>query len=214
MWTGQGVLAFESTGQPRRVCVVRKISSLLFVCALTASDVSAQNWSFDARKVALGSPGSGEILAMRMIQEDNEYLALVLPFGLFQVFRDFDRLDPTKDNFDVIRTVEYAASPLHYTFGRNAVTVGQVSGSSALNNFVIDIRNAELSRDLNRYRGFAPANQPRAEGLASPNWGKTFKVKTGPGGAFQGIYVGAGPYLAMQTDVNFDQQLINVLGAP
>jgi hypothetical protein len=78
----------------------------------------------------------------------------------------------------------------------------------------VDIRDAQLSRDLNRYRGSAPANQPRAEGLASPIWGATIKVMKGPGGAFQGVYVGAGPYVSMQTDVNFDQQLIDILGSP
>ena len=194
--------------------VARRIALGLIVCSLVAGQASAQNWSFDARKVALGSPGSGENLASQMIADESDYRSIVLPFGLFQVFRDFDKLNPTKDNFDVIRTMEYAASPLHYTFGRDAVTAGQVNGSSALNNFVIDIRNAQLSRDLNRYRGFAPANQPRAEGLASPSWGKTIKVSQGSGGTFHGVYVGAGPYMAMQTDVNFDQQLIDVLGSP
>ena len=192
---------------------LRRCALSLAVCVMVATPALAQNWSFDARKVALGSPGSGENLASKMIEEESDYRSLVLPFGLFQVFRDFDRLNPTKDNFDVIRTMEYAASPLHYTFGRNSVTPGLVNGSTALNNFVTDIRNAELSRDLNRYRGLAPANQPRAEGLASPNWGKTIRVTQGSRGAFQGVYVGAGPYLAMQTDVNFDQNLINVLGS-
>lgn len=192
----------------------RKFACAAFVvCLASATQASAQNWSFDARKVALGSPGSGENLASKMIEEESEYRAVVLPFGLIQVFRDFDRLDPTKEDFDVIRTMEYAASPIHYTFGRDAVTTGQVSRSTALNNFVTDLRNAELNRDLNRYRGLAPANQPRAEGLASPNWGKTFKVRQGPAGAFHGIYVGAGPYLAMQTEVSFDQQLIDILGS-
>ncbi|HEY3092255.1 MAG TPA: hypothetical protein VGJ52_04125 [Vicinamibacterales bacterium] len=186
----------------------------LALCAMFATPALAQNWSFDARKVALGSTGSGENLASKMIEDENEYRSIVLPFGLFQVFRDFDKLNPSKDNFDVIRTMEYAASPLHYTFGRDAVTAGQVSTSTGLNNFVTDIRNATLSRDLNRYRGMAPSNQPRAEGLASPNWGKTFKVAQGSRGAFHGVYVGAGPYLAMQTDVNFDQPLIDVLGSP
>jgi hypothetical protein len=184
------------------------------VCTLVAGQASAQNWSFDARKVALGSPGSGENLASQMIEEESDYRAIVLPFGLFQVFHDFDKLNPANDNFDVIRTMEYAASPLHYTFGRNSADAGQPIGSSALNNFVTDIRTAQLSRDLNRYRGIAPANQPRAEGLAAPSYGKTIKVAQGDRGAFHGVYVGAGPYMAMQTDVNFDQQLIDVLGSP
>jgi hypothetical protein len=193
--------------------VLRRIAFGVFVCSLVAGQAWAQNWSFDARKVAVGSPGSGENLASRMIEDESDYRAIVLPFGLFQVFNDFDKLNPTKDNFDLIRTMEYAASPLHYTFGRNSATAGQTNGSSALNNFVTDIRNAQLSRDLNRYRGIAPANQPRAEGLAAPSYGKTIKVKQGDRGAFHGVYVGAGPYMAMQTDVNFDQQLIDVLGS-
>ena len=193
--------------------MLRKIALAGFVCSLVAGQASAQNWSFDARKVALGSPGSGENLASQMIEEESDYRAIVLPFGLFQVFNDFDKLNPTNDNFDVIRTMEYAASPLHYTFGRNSATTGQTSTSSALNNFVTDIRNAELSRDLNRYRGLAPANQPRAEGLAAPSYGKTIKVAQGDRGAFHGVYVGAGPYMAMQTDVNFDQPLLDVLGS-
>ena len=192
---------------------LRRTMLSVAACLLVAAPAFAQNWSFDARKVALGSTGSGENLASKMIEDENEYRSIVLPFGLFQVFRDFDRLNPSKDNFDVIRTMEYAASPLHYTFGRDAVTAGQVNGSTPLNNFVTDIRNATLSRDLNRYRGTAPSNQPRAEGLASPNWGKTFKVAQGARGAFHGVYAGAGPYMAMQTDVNFDQQLIDVLGS-
>jgi hypothetical protein len=192
---------------------VRKCLLSVAACLTLAAPAFAQNWSFDARKVALGSPGSGENIASQMIETQSDYRAIVLPFGLFQVFSDFDKLNPTKDNFDVIRTMEYAASPLHYTFGRAAVTAGQSDTTSGLNNFVTDIRNATLSRDLNRYRGLAPANQPRAEGLAAPSFGGTFKFAKRANGAFQGVYVGAGPYLAMQTDVNFDQQLIDVLGS-
>jgi len=75
----------------------------VLVCALSAGQASAQNWSFDARKVALGSPGGGENLASRMITEENDYRSIVLPFGLFQVFRDFDRLNPSKDGFTIER---------------------------------------------------------------------------------------------------------------
>ena len=38
-----------------------------------------------------------------------------------------------------------------------------------------------------------------AEGLASPSWGHTFKFRESDNGTFQGFYVGAGPYLSMQT---------------
>src|SRR5213592_2487614 len=114
---------------------VRKCLLSVAACLTLAAPAFAQNWSFDARKVALGSPGSGENLASQMIEEESDYRAVVLPFGLFQVFHDFDKLNPTNDNFDVIRTMEYAASPLHYTFGRNSADAGQTNVSSALNNF-------------------------------------------------------------------------------
>ena len=177
--------------------MVRKIVFGLLACSLVAGQASAQNWSFDARKIGLGSPGGDENLATQMIDEARNYGSVVLPFGLFQVMHDFDKLKPTNDQFDLIRTMEYAASPLHYTFGRDKTDSGS--------RFVEDIRNAALHRDLNYYRGFVPANQPPAEGLAAPNWGRTIKIARGPGGAFQGVYVGAGPYLSMRSDFSIDQ---------
>ena len=72
-----------------------------------------------------------------------------------------------------------------------------------------DIRNATLSRDLSSYHGFVPANDLLAEGLASPNWGYTFKVKKDARGGFQGIYVGAGPYLSMHTVGTIDPRFTN-----
>ena len=184
---------------------MQRIVVALFACSLCAGPASAQNWSFDARKIALGSAGGDQNLATQMIEEARNYRAIVLPFGLFQVIHDLDKLDPTNDKFDLIRTAEYAASPIHYTFGRDKADSGS--------RFVEDIRNATLNRDLNSYRGFVPANQPRSEGLASPNWGHTFKIATGPGGAFQGVYVGAGPYFSMQSDVAIDPQLITILSS-
>ena len=186
--------------------MVRKIGFALFACVLVAGQASAQNWSFDARKIGLGSPGGDENLATQMIDEARNYGAVVLPFGLFQVMRDFDKLNPTNNQFDLIRTMEYAASPLHYTLGRDTTDSGS--------RFVEDIRNATLHRDLNYYRGFKPANQPRAEGLAAPNWGRTIRLAKRPDGGFHGVYVGAGPYLAMQSDVSIDPQLITVLSSP
>jgi hypothetical protein len=101
--------------------------------------------------------------------------------------------------------MEYAASPLHYTLGRDTTDSGS--------RFVEDIRSATLHRDLNYYSGFKPANQPPAEGLAAPNWGRTIKFRQGADGAFQGVYIGAGPYLAIRSEVDIDPQLISILSA-
>jgi hypothetical protein len=186
----------------QRICVV--------TCALAligGSGAEAQNWSFDARNVGLGSPSGGENLASRMVTEQRDYKTIVLPFGLIPVLRDFDRLNPSNDEFDLVRTIEFAAAPLHYTFGRDR-------SDSKADDFIVDIGNAELSRDLNDYKGFIPVNQPAAAGLAAPTWGKTFRVREGAGGGFQGVYVGAGPYISMRTAPVIDESLIHVLSAP
>ena len=128
----------------------------------------------------------------------------MLPFGLFQVLSDRDIYDPNSPKFDPIRAIEYASSPIHYVVGRD-------SDNSAEALFVSDIRNATLSRDLSRYRGFVPANNILAEGLASPSWGGTIKVHRDDNGGYQGIFIGAGPYLSLHDEAAFDQQLINVL---
>jgi len=74
--------------------------------------------------------------------------------------------------------------------------------------------NSGFSRDLNAYRGFAPPQHLVAGGLLAPNWGYTIKFKKGPGGSFQGIYLGAGPYVSLQDDLRFDPKLIAILGSP
>jgi hypothetical protein len=187
--------------------VIQRISLIVcFLAALSGSPASAQNWSFDARKVGLGSPTGGENLASRMIDDEREYRAIVLPFGLIQVFRDFDRLNPSNDEFDLVRTIEFAAAPIHYTIGRDR-------GDSKADDFIVNIGNGELSRDLNVYKGFIPVNQPAAAGLAAPNWGKTFRIRRGDGGSFQGVYVGAGPYISMRTVPTIDESLIRILSA-
>ena len=177
---------------------------LLFASLVFVNTTSAQNWSFDARKIGLGSPTGGENVASRMIEDEREYRAIVLPFGLIQVFRDFDRLNPSNDEFDLVRTVEYAAAPVHYTIGRDR-------SDTKADDFIVDIGNGELSRDLNDYKGFIPVNQPPAAGLAAPTWGKTFRLASKPDGSFQGVYAGAGPYVSMRTASVIDDRLTEIL---
>ena len=172
-----------------------------------ANQLRAQNWSTDARSIALGSGGT-ENVAGKMAQEERQYRAIVIPLGLFQVLPDWSVFNPGGDEFDPVRAIEYAASPLHYNFGRES------SSSSPQGAFVRDIVNAELSRNLNVYRGFTPATSIVAEGLASPNWGKTINVRRDADGYFQGVYVGAGPYFSVRTAANFDDRLANLLGSP
>jgi len=177
----------------------------LFALTLTSAPALAQNWSFDARRVALGGVGSTSNVALDIVDEQRPYKAIVLPFGLFQILPNMPKLDPTKDEFDLVRAIEYAASPIHFIVGRD-----DTSTASA---FITDLRKGKLSRDLNVYRGFSPATSVSAEGLASPNWGYTFKLKKGDNGAFQGIYAGAGIYFSMNTAAEIDPALAAVFAS-
>jgi hypothetical protein len=180
----------------------------LFVClhAILTVPASAQNWSFDARTIGLGGVGSTSNVAVDMVDEQRPYRAIVLPFGLLQVVPNLPKLDPTKDEFDLVRAIEYTASPIHFIVGRDDTGTGS--------HFITELRNGELSRDLNNYRGFSPATSVTAEGLASPTWGRTFKVRQGANGSFHGVYAGAGPYLSMHTTATIDPALAALFASP
>jgi hypothetical protein len=183
------------------------IKNLVLVCFLLslASPALAQNYSADARRIALGGVGSSENIASQMVQSGRRYRSVVIPLGTLQLLGDLDALKPDEDEFDLLKAMEYAASPMHYTFGRS----DEQSGGSRLMN---DIVNARLNRDLNVYRVFEIEPQLVAEGLANPSWGKTFRVR-GDENQFQGVYVGAGPYLAVGTSAAIDPRLVELLGA-
>ena len=184
---------------------LRALLALVFSLAC-ASPALAQNWSFDARNIALGSVSGKDNLASRMVDEQRHYRSVVIPLGLFQVLRDFDRFKPESDEFDLVRVIEYSASPLHYQFGRDQESFNE-------RDLFSDIRKATVSRDLSDYRGYKLANQPVAEGLASPSWGGTFRFSGTKEGPYQGIYVGAGPYLSMRTVAAIDQRVVDILGS-
>ena len=69
---------------------------------------------------------------------------------------------------DPIRATEYGLSPLHYTYDRNGTGTGI--------QFINDLLDGHLNRDLNAYRGFIPTSQPVGYGLWAPNWGATIPV--------------------------------------
>jgi hypothetical protein len=186
--------------------ILRILISLLVLLLAFATLAPAQNFSGDARMIGLGGVGHDDSIATRMIEEERPYTSILLPIGLIQLLRDRDRFDPDKDNFDPVLLMEYAANPVHYVFGRNP---GGNRGA-----FLEDILNGELNRDLNAYRGFVPRNKLMAEGLASPNWGKTIKFRKRDSGVFQGVYVGAGPYVSARTELNIDKGLTDILASP
>jgi hypothetical protein len=188
------------------VLVKTRIISLLLLVLAGSGLASAQSFNGDARKIAMGGTGYSENIASRMIEDQRPYTAIALPLGLIQIAQDRDRLDPrNKDIFDPVLVMEYAANPIHYTFGRDP--------GGARGRLVNNLINGNMSRDLNSYRGIELSTNLKSEGLSSPSWGKTFKFRRSQEGAFQGFYVGAGPYFSAMTDLNIDKGLADVLAS-
>ena len=183
------------------LCVLRGLGLLCAVCARA----SAQSWEFDARRIALGSSSGTANLASEMIDPERLSRSIVLPFGLLQVLRDFDIYDPGSSGFDPVRAIEHIASPIHYIVNRDSASGGEAT-------FVSALRNGQVSRDLNVYRGFAPAAHIDAGGVAAPSWGGTIDLARN-NGARHGVYIGAGPYLALTTTNDFDDRLAALLAS-
>lgn len=184
------------------------IGCFLLIFLIASGIVSAQSYSGDARRIAMGGIGNVDNLATRMIDDEREYTSIVIPIGLFQLIADRDRFDPNKkDKFDPILGMEYAANPLHFVFDRNP--------EGTRGKFISDIVNGDfsLSRDLSDYRGFVLTDHILSQGLINPSWGKNIKFRKREDGSFHGVYVGVGPYLSAKTDLNIDKGLTEILSS-
>jgi hypothetical protein len=184
--------------------MVLKISlATLAVIGSVHLSLFGQSFTGDARRIGMGGTGENENAGSQMIEDQRQYRSIVVPLGLIQVIQDRNHFNPDNDSFNPVRALEDVANPLHITWNRGEKT----------DRFVTDIVNARFSRDLNTYRGFVPAKQLTAQGLASPSFGYTFRFNKDTGGMFDGIYVGAGPYLSAQTALNVDDKLIQLLSS-
>ena len=142
----------------------------LFLLASSGASAFAQNYTFDARRVALGGAGGTPNVASKLVERQRRYKSIMIPVGLLKVLSNVRVFFPTHEDFDFSRAVEFGYSPLHHVFGR-----GEDLRPSR---FFKDLRNATLERDLNAYRGFDISSSTFAEGLVSPNWGKIFMRPT------------------------------------
>ena len=156
----------------------------------------------------MGGVGDNSNIAASMVEPSQAYTVIVLPFGLIQVLQDFDQFNPSSNKFDPVRAIENASSPLHYTIGR-----GSSGAEHPEQRFITDLVNGRLNRDLSTYRGFRLPETLSAEGLASGGFGKTIKFAQKSDGAFQGIYVGAGPYFSFGTTLGVDPKVTDILGS-
>src|SRR4030095_15009967 len=154
----------------------------------------------------MGGGGKTSNIAIAMVGPAGGYIVIPIPLALIQVLPNLEAFDPSSDKFDPAWAAEAAANPLHYPFGRNS------SGSDDPDaRFIRDLVNGELNRDLATYSSFHLPTTISAEGLAEPAWGGTIKFAKKPSGAFQGIFIGAGPYFSFATDALFDPRLTDIL---
>ena len=73
----------------KEVTVGLRLGVIVVVILITPSSATAQNWSFDARRIALGGVGDARNPALDLVDEQRGYSTIVLPFGLFQVLGGF-----------------------------------------------------------------------------------------------------------------------------
>jgi hypothetical protein len=172
----------------------------------TASSASAQDYSFDARRIALGGAGGTPNVASKLVERQRRYKSVLIPVGLVKVLSNVRVFYPNREDFDFSRAVEFSTSPLHFVFGRSE----DVTARSLFR----DLIHAQLQPDLNAYRGdgFEPPLITSAEGRIAMTWGHTFMLHESDR-SFQGIYVGAGPYLAAQAYADFDAEFEKLLNS-
>ena len=181
-----------------------RVAVLLVLASLGRSDEAlSQHWIFDAREIALGAVGREGIVSANMIEPERHDTSVVLPFGFLQIFREPAIYDPDSRDFDPVRAVEYASTPFHYI-------VGRTTSDSAGAVFVSDIRNAILNRDLSKYQGFAPVSGRLAETVRS-SIGYLFQGPKAEHRPSHGVYIGAGPYLSVETSGALDPRLSSVI---
>jgi len=180
-----------------------RFAFVLLLLTSVASPAFAQNYSFDARRVALGGTGGTPNVASSLVERQRRYKSIVIPVGLVRVIKNINVFYPNREDFDFSSAVEYATRPLHQVIGR-------VENYPGFRQLVDDIRDARLNTDLNAYSGFQTDRLDFVEGLIAPNWGYTFMLQEDDR-SFQGIYVGAGPYLAVRADYNVNSEFKKIL---
>ena len=129
-----------------RTCRWRGAFVAVLLLTSTASSASAQNYSFDARRIALGGAGGTPNVASKLVERQRRYRSILIPVGLVKVLSNVRVFYPNREDFDFSRAVEFGYSPLHHVFGRREDITGRT--------FFSDIVQAQLEPDLNAYRGF------------------------------------------------------------
>ena len=116
----------------------------VLLLALTASSAPAQNYSFDARRIALGGAGGTPNVASKLVERQRRYTSILIPVGLVKVLSDFRVFFPNRDDFDLSRAVEFGTARFTSSSGEAKTSpLGRSSATSI---------QAQLQSDLNAYR--------------------------------------------------------------
>jgi hypothetical protein len=98
---------------------VRSFATTVLLVLGLANRASAQAWNIDARSIGMGGAGGSQNPVATTMAEQRGDRTIVLPLGLFQVFRDRNIFDPHSPDFDPMRAVELVTNPMHLEFGRS-----------------------------------------------------------------------------------------------
>lgn len=182
---GQGGVGAAASGRARSA--VRRLAAACLAAAFAApAPASAQHWSFDARRIALGDARDVTSIASVIVPPRRTYRTIVLPLRLVQILDDLDVYRPGGENFDPIRAITNVASPLHYTFGDD--------GSSSLYVRILnDLLNFDLDRDVSGYLDYLDVDLEDLD-LDLGSLGASAGAVGAPGAAAFGI--GASPAAA------------------
>ena len=123
----------------RTVCCVRFAAAALVLAAV--SPAFAQNYSFDARRIALGGAGGTPNVASKLVERQRRYKSVLIPVGLVKMLSDVRVFYPNREDFDFSRVVEFSSSPLHFVFGRKEDITAR--------SFFRDVLHARLNSDPN-----------------------------------------------------------------
>jgi hypothetical protein len=178
--------------------IATALSFACFLCA-SATPAAAQGFSTDARMIGMGgSDQSSDSTSLSSVTKG--YSSFGLPLGLIQLYQHRDSFNPSdKVNFNPLLAIEDLSNPMHITFGRESETQGE--------RIVRDLVNGNLNRDLSSYKGFVPKSPMTMSGTFTPDYGKTIRLLK-VGKLYQGIFVGAGPYLTASTNLAIDPSLL------
>ena len=101
-----GMLTFVARGS--NLLRWRGAALAVFLLSWAASPASAQNYTFDARRVALGGMGGTPNLASKLVERQRRYKSVLIPVGLVRVLSNVRVFFPNREDFDFSRAVDRA----------------------------------------------------------------------------------------------------------